>query len=153
MSIQARQALVASPNTIFQKQSQRDDLLSPETTQTGLIALLSELVDKGHIIEFTAIKSDHHNDSDLNPTPPHEGTHFGGFAADCWPLASTRPGDYLDAGDGRFQAFLRDCASAAYLFQIGLAGSALAAVNRQAAGPTCFPDDGGDHVHIGVRAA
>lgn len=146
MSIQARQALVASPNTIFQKQSQRDDLLSPETTQTGLIALLSELVDKGHIIEFTAIKSDHHDDRDLG-----NFCHYNGYCADCWPLASTNAGDYLDAQDLRFQKFLEDAASSQCLHQIGLAGSADCEADREAAGPTVFDDDGGDHIHLGAH--
>lgn len=151
MSLQARQALVASQNTIFQRQSQRSDLLNPDVTQTGLIALLSELVSKGHIIEFTAIKSDHHNDSGLNPTPPHEGTHFGGFAADCWPLASTNAGDYLDAQDPRFQKFLEDAADSPWLHQIGLAGSADCHIDRDAAGSTEFSDDGSDHIHLGAH--
>lgn len=146
MSVQARQALVASPNTIFQRQSQRDDLLAPDLTQTGLIALLSDLVAKGHIIEFTAIKSDHHDDSDLG-----EHCHWNGYCADLWPLASTTPGDYLDASDPRFSTFLRDLAEVACLYQIGLAGSAWTQANAIAAGPTVFRDLGADHIHAGAQ--
>lgn len=144
MSIEARQALVASPHTIFQRQSQRDDLLSPETTQTGLIALLSDLVAKGHIILFTAIKSDHHDDS-----AGGVHCHFNGYCADVWPLNSTNPTDYIDATDPRFQRFLEDASVNPFLHQIGLAGSADCSADLHAAGETVFEDSGGDHVHLG----
>ena len=65
MSIQARDMLVNGPNTRFQRQSQRNDLLDPGRTKTQLIALLIELTTKGHIILFTAVRSDHHDDSGL----------------------------------------------------------------------------------------
>lgn len=149
MSIAARKALVASPNTIFQRDSQRSDLLDPTKTQTELIAALRFLIGAGHIIEFTAIRSDHHDDSGLNPTGV--GTHARGWAADCWPLASTSPGDYVDAGDARFAAFLQDCAKMPFLFQIGLGGSADTSANQAASGDTCFSDNGGDHIHLGTQ--
>jgi hypothetical protein len=146
MSIEARKALVDHPHTFFQAQSQRDDLLDPNKTRTELIALLTDLVNAGHIIEFTAIKSDHHDDSDLG-----EHCHFNGYCADCWPLASASAGDYLDASDERFAAFLRDAAHSQWLYQIGLAGSAYTERNVAAAGPSAFHDDGGDHVHLGAK--
>ena len=145
MSLEARQALVASPNTFFQAASQRTDLENPATTQTGLIALLTELVAKGHCIEFTAIKTDHHDDSALG-----ERCHFNGYCADLWPLASATAGDYLDAGDPRFQAFLRDVSASTWLYQVGLAGSAWTSGNAVAAGDTVFHDDGADHIHCGA---
>ena len=140
MSQQARDALVTK--LIFQRDSQRNDLLSPLVTQTELIAFLTELVAKGHFLEITAVKSDHHNDGPRG--------HAGGRAADCWPLASFTAGDYLDADDARFAAFLRDVAASTWLYQVGLAGSADTAENRAAAGATCFSDSGGDHVHLGA---
>jgi hypothetical protein len=146
MSQEARNALVASPNTFFQADSQRTDLESLTLTQTDLIALLTELVGKGHILEFTAIKSDHHDDSNLG-----EHCHFNGYCADLWPLASRQAGDYLDADDPRFQAFLRDVDASGYTYQIGLAGSAWTSANAVAAGDSVFHDDGEDHVHIGAR--
>ena len=145
MSLEARQGLVDHPHTFFQAQSQRDDLLDPNKTQTGLIALLLDLVGKGHIIEFTAVRSDHHDDSGLGLH-----CHAYGYAADCWPLASATAGDYLDAGDARFQAFLKDAAASSWLYQIGLAGSAAIQVNFAAAGRSAFDDDGADHVHLGA---
>lgn len=156
MSIQMREALVQHPHTIFRSQSQRDDLLDPTKTNTDLIALLWELVQRGHIILFTAIHSDHHDDSALNPTPPHVGTHAGspetgGFAADTWPLASTAPDDYLDAGSQAFTQYVHDAADTPWTFQVGLAGSADTATNAAAAGAAYFSDDGGDHVHLGAR--
>lgn len=151
MSVQARQALVRSANTIFQHDSQRHDLLDSTATSTELIAALTYVcITKGHAVEFTAIRADHHPDGYLNPAAGHHHTHQAGDAADFWPLASARAGDYLDAEDPRFQTFLRDLAAAPFRYQIGLAGSADTAANRAAAGPSVFPDDGGDHIHFGA---
>ena len=146
MSQEARDALVASPQTFFQADSQRTDLENEAITQTGLIALLSELVLKGWAIEFTAIKTDHHDDSNLGLH-----CHFNGYCADLWPLASKTAGDYLDAGDPRFQAFLRDVDASSWTYQIGLAGTAWTSANAVAAGDAVFHDDGEDHVHVGAR--
>lgn len=151
MSLQARQSLVNHPHTIFQSDAQRADLLDPSLTQTELIALLLDIVGKGHIVLFTAIKSDHHDDSGLNPSPPHVGTHAGGFAADTWPLASTNPTDYIGAGDPRMQTYLTDVSHSAWLFQIGLAGTADTSSNRNASGSTAFSDGGADHIHLGAN--
>jgi hypothetical protein len=154
MSIAARRALVRSPNTIFQSDSQRQDLLDPSKTNTNLIALLGNLIAKGHIIGFTAIHSDHHDDSELAPGPLHIGTHQGGaqggYAADCWPMASTTPGDWLDAEDPRFVEFCHDVGIDPFELQRGLAGSALTHDAIVAAGRGFFQDDGGDHIHIGA---
>lgn len=146
MSVEARQLLVNHPHTIFQSQSQRDDLLDPTKTQTGLIALLQDLIAKGFIILFTAVKSDHHDDSALG-----EHCHFNGYCADVWPLKSTNATDYLDATDPKFDLFLKVASSNQYLYQIGLAGSADIPACRSSAGSTCFSDDGGDHVHLGSQ--
>lgn len=146
MSQEARQALVDSPNTIFQADSQRADLLDESRTNTTLIALLADLIEKGHKIEFTAIKSDHHDDSNLG-----EHCHFNGFCADCWPLASTTAGDYLNAEDPRFQQFLKDVDASLFTYQTGLAGTAWTSANALAAGDAVFHDDGEDHVHLGAH--
>jgi hypothetical protein len=146
MSIEARRALVNHPHTFFQAQSQRDDLLDPSITQTGLIALLTDLVNKGHIIEFTAVKSDHHNDSGLGLH-----CHWNGYCADCWPLASAKAGDYLEAGDPRFTKFCHDAGFDPYEYQEGLAGSAYTHANVIAAGSGVFRDNGGDHIHLGSK--
>jgi hypothetical protein len=151
MSTQARGALANGPHVQYQDATQRTDLLSPNITQTELIALLAELVQKGHIILFTAVRSDHHDDSSLGTPPQYIGTHAHGWAADVWPLNSANPTDYIDASDPRFQRFLADAAASSWLHQIGLAGSADTQANRAAAGKTVFPDDGGDHVHLGAQ--
>lgn len=157
MSIEARQALVNSANTVFERDSQRSDLLDPSKTNTNLIALLGNLVEKGHIIQFTAIHSDHHDDSGLTAGPLHLRTHQGGpeggYAADCWPLASTQPGDWLDASDSRFIAFCHDVGFDPFEAQRGLAGSAFTHDAVIAAGPGVFQDSGGDHIHIGVTGS
>ena len=145
MSTEVRQALVDSPQTVFQAESQRTDLLDPTITQTGLIALLSELVAKGHVLLFTAIKSDHHDDSALGLH-----CHFNGYCADLWPMHSAAPTDYIDAADPAFAVFLADVASSAYLYQVGLAGTAWTSSNAVAAGGSVFHDDGADHVHLGA---
>lgn len=147
MSYQARAALVASRNTIFQKDSQRSDLLDENLTQTGLIEVLSELCIVGDVpFEFTAVKSDHHNDSDLG-----ERCHFNGFCADGWFLNSPTAGDYMDANDPRFQANLAKLAAIRARYQTGLAGSAYTSANVAAAGRDVFQDSGADHIHIGAQ--
>lgn len=148
MSLAARQWVIDHPHTIFRSQSQKDDLLDPSRTQTGLIALIVHLLGRGHIIEFTAIRADHGDDTGLNPTPPYVGTHGGGFAFDSWPLATPSEGDYLSATDARFAAYLRDAADCPFHFQTGLAGTAYCSLAISAAGPGEFHDDGADHVHL-----
>lgn len=146
MSLEARQALVNSPHTFFQSQSQRDDLLDPNKTQTTLIALLSDLVAKGWNIEFTAIRSDHHDDSALG-----EHCHAHGYCADCWPLSGPTAGAYLDANDPRFAQFCHDAGFDPNEHQVGLAGSAWTHANAIAAGSSVFQDSGADHVHLGSQ--
>ena len=145
MSQQARQELVNL--LVFQSSTEKGDLLDPNRTQTQLIALLLDLAkNHGWHIEVTAVRTDHHDDSSLGLH-----CHANGYAADCWPLASATPGNYLDAGDSRFQQFLKDAAASSWIFQIGLAGSAYTSANMGAAGQTAFKDDGADHVHLGAN--
>ena len=150
MSLQARNALVNSGRLVFQAASQRTDLLDPARVQTEVIAMLQYLT-REFWIELTAVRTDHHDDSDLNPTPPHEGTHACGWAVDCWPLNSSKPGDYMDAGDAHFRDFLGAIAQGPFYYQTGLAGEAYTQENMAAAGAQAFCDDGGDHVHIGCQ--
>lgn len=96
MSLQARQDLVNK--LVFQRDSEKSDLMDPNMTQTTLIALLLDLVNKGHHIEITAIRTDHSDDSSLGLH-----CHHNGYCADLWPLGSTAPGDYLDASNPYFQ--------------------------------------------------
>ena len=143
MSEQTREALVS--RLVFQRDSQRTDLLDINLTNTDLIALLKDLTDAGWRIEITAVRTDHSDDSGLG-----FHCHAHGFCADLWPLASGNAGDYLDAADERFQHFLRACAASPFLFQIGLAGEAWTTANAAAAGPTVFQDDGASHIHLGA---
>jgi len=144
MSLEARHALVNSPNTIFQHDSQRADLLDPSKTNTNLIQLLTDLVAKNHIIEFTAIRSDHHDDSYLG-----KHCHAYGDAVDCWPLRSTTPGDYKDASD--LAGFCHDAAIDPAEYQEGLGGSASTHANAVACGRGFFQDNGADHIHLGAQ--
>ncbi len=145
MSEIARQSLVSQ--LVLQDGSQRDDLTSPLLTRTQLIALLLELLHKGHFLEVTAVRSDHHDDSALGLH-----CHANGFCVDVWPLSSATPGAYLDAGTHAFRQFLRDAAGSPWLYQIGLVGDgADSQANFDAAGPTAYQDDGGAHVHLGAQ--
>lgn len=146
MSVEAREQLVNSGHLFFQDDSQKSDLLDPDLTQTGLIALLSDLVFRfGHHLEITAVRKDHHDDHALGVH-----CHFDGYAVDLWPLNSATAGDYMDAGSDAFKAFLEHGAESDWLYQVGLAGSADTPRNRYFAGRTAFEDDGGDHVHFGA---
>lgn len=148
--MQARQALVDSPRTIL-KPSQRADFLDIHKTNTNLVAFVLEMIGKGHVMQFTAVRSDHHDDSALSPAP-HAGTHAGGYACDCWPLSSSRANSWLVSSSPAFQEFLRDAAASPWLKQIGLAGTAVNYLNELAAGHTVFVDSGQDHIHFGVHA-
>lgn len=150
MSTQARVQLVNSGRLIFQDESQKTDLLDPNKTQTEVVAMLVYLI-REFYIELTAVCSDHHDDSGLNPTPPHEGTHAGGWAFDCWPLNSRTPGDYIDQNSGHFRDFLGAIAQGPFYYQTGLAGEAYSEANMAAAGARAFQDSGADHIHIGVQ--
>lgn len=144
VSIQARLDLVQ--RSFFQDRTQSADLVAPNLTQTSLIALLLDITNGGVILEFTAVRSDHSDDSALG-----EHCHANGWCADVWPLASYKQDDYLDANDPRFARFLSIASRSPFLYQIGLAGSADTSVNRRAAGATVFSDDGADHVHLGAQ--
>ena len=147
MSLELRQKLVEHENTIFRSQLQREDLLSLDRTNTNLIALLWDvIVLKNQPFVFTAIRSDHHDDSCLG-----EHSHADGDAVDGWFLASPRDGDYLDANDPRFLAAVKSVAEDPYEYQVGLGGSAYTAAVIKSAGPSAFEDNGSDHVHIGAK--
>jgi hypothetical protein len=148
-----RQAVVANPNMVFRADSQRTDLLDITMTDSNLIALLQKLLDAGHYILITSVRSDHHDDG--------PNGHAGGFGFDGWPLRSALDGDYLDATDPRFATYLADVGSFSGLYQLGLAGTAYSASNVKATGiqegfqydPCVFQDQGDDHVHHGVHKA
>lgn len=161
MSIAARQAIVNSHNIIFRSPEQRDDIVNLHGVQTQLISFLTYMVRKSAIFEVTALKSDHHDDSDLNPVPPHCGTHGSGWAIDCWPLYKPEEGAYIDATAPEFQHFLRLAAQGPFFYQTGLGGSSYTALNEIAAGVTAFwdgyTDESGnriseDHVHFGCHS-
>lgn len=142
MSIAARKHLC--DRLIFQRDSERADLMDPARTHTELIALLIEILDKGFHLEITAVRADHHDDSGLG-----RHTHANGEAVDCWPLITNTAGHYLDAEAPLFQDFLEAAAASPWLYQIGLAGTAWTPANAAAAGASAFHDTGADHVHIG----
>lgn len=143
-----RQKLAALFNKqlFFQDATQYADLLDSTKTQDCLISFLLNLLSHGFHVELTAVKTDHHDDSDLGLH-----CHFNGYCVDCWPLSSAKPGDYQDAGTKAFRKFLQTAASNPYLYQIGLAGSADTAANQVAAGHTVFSDNGEDHIHFGSQ--
>lgn len=145
MSQDVRDMIANSANFFWNDPCEKEDIRDPNRTQTYLISILQELHDKGWYIKFTSVRCDHSDDSSLG-----KHGHAGGFAVDCWPLASPHATNYLDASDPRFQTFLRDVAKAQYLHQIGLAGSAWTEKNIAACEGEAFHDDGADHIHIGA---
>jgi hypothetical protein len=152
MSQQARQAVVDSPKTFFTADSQRSDLLDENLTNSNLIALIQYIIAQ-YPIEFTAIRTDHHDDG---PTE-----HAGGLAFDGWPLKSNTAGDWLDD----LEPYLAYIAKFPGIRNIGLAGSAYTQANVSATGlpqnqepeqaplPCVFQDGGADHVHHNVFPA
>jgi hypothetical protein len=155
MSLQTRQWVVNHPHTKFRGNS--SDILDPNKTNTAVIAHIVFMLERGHIILFTAINSDHHDDLYLNPTPPHEGTHAGKCAYDCWPLNSEDPSDYATPGDAVMNRFLTDGGECPYTYQVGEGGSAytpgdvrIALGTHSPTGDFVFQDDGSDHVHFGT---
>ncbi len=157
MSLAARIALVRpGGGLIFQRMSQRFDLLNPLKTRTELIASLRYVVGAGYAMECTAIRTDHHDDRGLQSKgAPWEETHGGGFAVDLWLLrVGGRAGDYEDASTPRFRAWLATIARSPYHGQTGLVGDgADCAANFAAAGPTAFEDAGAPHTHMSCKAA
>lgn len=141
-----RAELVAHRNTLFQRDSQRYDLLDPTKTKQCLIDSLSTLVEKGHFIEFTCIQSDHHDDSALG-----EHCHRNGYCADVWFNSIDRIGSYLDADSHAFALAVKDVSELPRLHQVGLAGSAQIARLRDQAGDKQFDDGGADHIHLGTE--
>lgn len=169
MSLAARQALVIHPHLFFSPsvvdpEKIKGDLLRDgqpgveySGTQTTLIALLQELLDKGHIVELTIAQTGHHDDGICG--------HAGGDAVDCWPLASARAGDWLDSSDPRFKQFLYDIGKSQYARQTGLVGDGADSSDNfhyaskgyqergvYVAGVSTFQDGGGSHVHAGAVA-
>lgn len=152
MSIETRMAVAYNRHLIFQRQSQRSDLIDPTMTQTYLIAFLDHLLAQGWILEVTAVRSDHANDEGLGLSGyPWCGTHAHGWAVDLWPLNSVKAGDYMEASDPHFQKFLSQAMNAPFYMQTGLAGEADTPINHVAAGRMSFTDGGASHVHLGVR--
>lgn len=155
MSIEARKKLVNSANTYFQHESQKSDLLNVNMTRTELIALALELIEKGHIIEFTAVRSDHRDDSSLGPA-----SHARGAAFDCWPLVSHEAGKYADAVSPQMSRFLHDALTSKWTAQVGISvgddkttSDVLASISYVTFPEDghLFPDQGGDHIHLGAQ--
>jgi hypothetical protein len=143
MSLAARQKLV---NELIFKPGEeigKADLLDPSLTSTNLIAYLLDILDYGHIIEVTMVRTGHHDDG------PHG--HAGGFAIDCWPLNTRTEGDWMDPDSEHFRDFLEDAGKSPWRYQVGLAGTAQKPENFRAAGDSAFADDGADHIHLGAE--
>ncbi len=151
MSIETRHLVVNSANTYFQRSSQKANLLDAKIVRTETIAMILELIQKGHIIEFTSIWSDHHNDSNLG-----RFSHFNGAAFDMWPLKSHHAGDYADVLGPQMGTLIRDIMASRWLAQCGFAGAADCDELKAIAGYVDYPengrlfrDSGGDHIHVG----
>lgn len=151
MSTQTRAQVATSKSLIFRSNTQMNDILSVTGVQTQLVAFLEYMLKNGAIMEVTAVKSDHSDDSSLGQPEAYCGTHAHGWAIDCWPLSEAKEGAYLDPEAEEFQHFLRLATRAPFFMQIGLAGTANTELNMLAAGPSGFVDDGADHCHLGTQ--
>lgn len=143
MSLETREKLCQ--RLVFTDASQQSDLLDPNLTNTDLIALLLDATAHGEVLGITAVRSDHSDDSALG-----FHCHAHGFCADCWPMNSRTPGDWMSATDPLFAAWLARVSQSLWLHQIGLAGTAWTQANVDAAGSTVFHDSGADHIHLGA---
>lgn len=150
MSIEARQRLVNAKSIFFQHDSQREDFLNVNLVRTETIALALALLERGHILEITSVRSDHHDDSALG-----KYAHARGAAFDCWPLAQHCARTYADAVSPQMTSFLLDALRSKWLAQVGLAGSADAPEVLAAIGYVSYPNDGhlfedsgADHIHL-----
>ena len=142
MSLEFRQKLVANSKLQFTNESQKQDLLDPTKTKTGLVAMLQYVLDHAQFgFKLTAVKTDHHDDSALGPH-----SHFDGQAVDGWPIDSN--GIYLDAND--LSIWIEDIDDCNFIYQVGLAGSAYTQDNMELLGDKGFQDSGADHIHLGA---
>lgn len=142
MSLEARKSLCKG--LFFQDLESKSDLLNPNLTSTYLISILVQILAKGHNLEITAVRTDHHPDGYLGVH-----SHQAGRAVDLWPLNSPKMGDYQDANSLDFMWFLRDLKRINEVAQVGLGGSAFTVSNMSVLGSLGFKDDGEDHVHVG----
>jgi hypothetical protein len=149
MSAAVRKAVV--DKLFFQSSSERQDILNESVVKTELVGLLEYLQAKGYYIEITAVTTDHHPDGYLSSQPGGAGTHQYGWAVDCWPLNSAKPGDYMDQTTHSFRQFLKDATGYPYTMQVGLGGAAFLQANMDVLCAYGFQDDGSDHVHLGTK--
>lgn len=139
MSLQTRQG-VANLLT-FNDEQARLDLLDPEVTNTWLIALLADVIERSlHPLLVTAVCRDHSNDGSGH-------SHHEGWAVDLWHA------NWMTIGDERILDVLIACADSPYVWTIGLGGKAqqyFSAVSRACHDrrQVVFMDDGEDHVHL-----
>ena len=145
MSSKTREKLANDPRLVLQnKDSQRDDLLDSNKTNTWLIEFLVKLLDTAkHPILVTALNSDH------RPGTLHEK----GRAVDCWHA------DWATVGDEKVADVMRAAAAIGMggkpsLVEVGLSGDA-ARLKDSVKWPlsNVFVEDWGDeneHCHFAV---
>lgn len=157
MSQELRDSIVNdTAHFVFASQSQKDDInkvigyaadgTALYKTKSTLIEMIDNIRKAGFITGFTAICSDHHNDSYLG-----EHCHFNGYCFDGYPMNSNTPGDWMKETDPRFAEYCHIIAVDPDEWQEGLAGAALTHDAIVAAGKNFFTDDGGDHIHAGAN--
>lgn len=142
MSVEVRESLVK--RLFFQDLASKSDLLDPNLTDTYLIEILTEILDRGYFLEITAVRTDHGPDGYLGVH-----SHQAGRAVDCWPLISAKQNDYLDEDSATFRTFLSTLTKIQDIAQVGLGGTANSTYNMSLLGSLGFVDNGQDHVHIG----
>jgi hypothetical protein len=146
MSLEERKWVVNHPHAhFFNKASNHADILDEHKTQTNLIEMIVDLLKKNHIIYFTAINSDHHDDSALGLH-----CHHNGYAFDCWPMKSDKSGDYFDVDSSGFLSFLHDASTDVNYYQIGLTPDCYTPAAIAVSGNNVYMDDGASHIHLGI---
>jgi hypothetical protein len=163
VSAQARAALANSPLVTYFDGADKNDFLVEKPapgalyagTSSVLIEALLAMTAKGYRLGITMIQTGHRDDG------PHG--HAGGNAVDLW-LRTEDGSDWEDAASDRFAQFLEDFGALPEAYQTGLVGDGAdspanfhyAAKGYESRGAfvpgvSTFQDDGGPHVHFGIK--
>lgn len=131
----------------FQRDSQRTDLLNPHLTDTLVIQMLDDIVQRyprypeaTEYILVTSAYSDHAPDSDLGPHGHHPASGPG-FAVDIAPSGD----DWL--------GILKALAASPYVWSVGLGGVIAQEDRSKVTWPTdgkfiVFDDNNSPHIHV-----
>lgn len=156
MSQQARELLCSK--LIFKDEhdgtanpTQRADLMDPAMTDSGLVAMMLDVIKEDYFfVEVTAVRRDH-----LTIDGPN-GHNPGGCGLDGYFLKSRTHADWLDPTSPHFADGLEQAFASPWRRQIGLGGDTQTAENFTAIHDpamidtdSAFHDNSSDHIHFG----